>query len=557
LFFLKKMKTITFYSYKGGVGRSLALAKIAMHLSQLKKTVCVIDFDLDAPGLRFKFINDYVLQENNKKGIVDYIYQFSKQGILPERVADYANLLVPKYNAANKIIFFSAGDINSRDYWKKLSMIRWADMFYSKEGKGIRFFLDLKAKIEKEFSPDYLLIDSRTGITDISGITLRILADEIVILGVDNKENIFGTRKILESISEESSISRKKIKVRFVLTRLPYSESPQDKEKEFQIIQNFKKELLEVQNENSLDFSVIHADRKLEENESTILGMSQGEKARLLFNKRQDELEMVFSDDYLNLFKKITEGDSFLVSLDQKVKEAEKEFSNALKEKDSIKKMVYLNRAVELDGKNYRYLIERARFFWGSEMIDKAMKDFSVALKLKPNDIYTKYALGLLNIKCRNFDKANEYLSSVTQAIPEAASFRAYALEKLDRREEAIDFLNEVLEQYPALDDALNSRADLLRSQGNYEGALKDIYKAIELNPNEVLYLATLAEIRATSGDIEGFYLSLTIGLSKGLSAKQMSSAKDVYKGFINEKRFIELMNKYQIDIDVILNFEN
>jgi len=36
-----------------------------------------------------------------------------------------------------------------------------------------------------------------------------------------------------------------------------------------------------------------------------------------------------------------------------------------------------------------------------------------------------------------------------------------------------------------------------------------------------------------------------------------MSSAKDVYKGFINEQRFIELMNKYQIDIDVILNFEN
>jgi hypothetical protein len=31
-------------------------------------------------------------------------------------------------------------------------------------------FLDLKAKIEQEYNPDYLLIDSRAGITDISGI---------------------------------------------------------------------------------------------------------------------------------------------------------------------------------------------------------------------------------------------------------------------------------------------------------------------------------------------------------------------------------------------------
>ncbi|MBU0764165.1 MAG: AAA family ATPase, partial [Bacteroidetes bacterium] len=38
------MKTITFYSYKGGVGRTLALANIAKRLAEFGKKVCLIDF---------------------------------------------------------------------------------------------------------------------------------------------------------------------------------------------------------------------------------------------------------------------------------------------------------------------------------------------------------------------------------------------------------------------------------------------------------------------------------------------------------------------------------
>ena len=68
------MKTITFYSYKGGVGRSLALANIATRLAEFGKKVCLLDFDLEAPGLHYKFST---LLSNQKKeiknGIVDYI----------------------------------------------------------------------------------------------------------------------------------------------------------------------------------------------------------------------------------------------------------------------------------------------------------------------------------------------------------------------------------------------------------------------------------------------------------------------------------------------------
>ena len=51
---------ITFYSYKGGTGRSMALANVACLLAEQQsqgKGVLMIDWDLDAPGLH-KFFHD-------------------------------------------------------------------------------------------------------------------------------------------------------------------------------------------------------------------------------------------------------------------------------------------------------------------------------------------------------------------------------------------------------------------------------------------------------------------------------------------------------------------
>ena len=42
---------VTFYSYKGGVGRSMALANVATLLSQWGYRILMVDWDLEAPGL--------------------------------------------------------------------------------------------------------------------------------------------------------------------------------------------------------------------------------------------------------------------------------------------------------------------------------------------------------------------------------------------------------------------------------------------------------------------------------------------------------------------------
>ena len=42
---------ITFYSYKGGTGRSMALANVSYLLASWGYKVLLVDWDLEAPGL--------------------------------------------------------------------------------------------------------------------------------------------------------------------------------------------------------------------------------------------------------------------------------------------------------------------------------------------------------------------------------------------------------------------------------------------------------------------------------------------------------------------------
>ena len=72
----------TFYSFKGGVGRTMALANVAALLAKWGHSVLVVDWDLEAPGLeRFFARVKPEIQELRAKtpGIVDLV-QARKNG---------------------------------------------------------------------------------------------------------------------------------------------------------------------------------------------------------------------------------------------------------------------------------------------------------------------------------------------------------------------------------------------------------------------------------------------------------------------------------------------
>jgi len=268
------VKTITFYSYKGGVGRTLLLANLAKYLCRFGQKVFALDFDLEAPGLHYKLTTPESRKDlAGKPGVVDYVYSFVMGQERPASLSGYTLALARREDEGGDIRLMPAGDVPTAEYWRRLARINWHDMVYAEGSRGIPFFLELKAKIETEFAPDYLLIDSRTGITEIGGIATTVLPDTIVCLLLNNPENLEGAREVLRSIRRtRRARGQEPTEIVPVLSRLPTPDQP-DEADLLEFVRAFLNE--EAPNiEDSLSLPrvfALHSERSLEKKESLLI----------------------------------------------------------------------------------------------------------------------------------------------------------------------------------------------------------------------------------------------------------------------------------------------
>jgi MinD-like ATPase involved in chromosome partitioning or flagellar assembly len=268
------MRTITFYSYKGGVGRTLAAANFAVYLAKLGLKTVVIDFDLEAPGIDAKFPLLKVPAE--QKGILDYILDYQLNNEDPASVKHIC-LQVPieSLESTLPLWLIPAGQYLSEEYYRKLSQLDWSFIF-SKERDGVAFFQQFLAHIEQELKADFVIIDSRTGITEIAGLCTQQLADEVVMLSSLSSESIRVTKHI-KHIIQQSKIAEalgKSIDAKVVVSRVP---KPEDlnifkkrccelfETKETQLFFLFSCSILEQE-----EFLVITLPKKTEETEELV-----------------------------------------------------------------------------------------------------------------------------------------------------------------------------------------------------------------------------------------------------------------------------------------------
>jgi len=549
------MKTITFYSYKGGVGRSLALANMAKRLSEFNKKVCLLDFDLEAPGLSHKF-SPHINPQKIKNGIVDYIYEYYVNGILPESIKDYSTNF-SLYQNKEVINFIPAGNINSNDYWKKLSAINWYDLLYDNKN-GLAFFLDLKEKIKNEFSPDFLLIDSRTGITEISGITMSILADEIVVLAANNRENFEGAQKIIRSVTNiENSILGKIPKITFVLSRIPFTEKPEDRAKEINLIRRVRGLIDYTIVE---EINIIHSDRELEENEQLKIGYDK------------DSSSPQISKDYLNLFEKITKNEltDEEVQRFNNLKLSENLFLKAVSEQQISKQLEYLEKAILLNPNNIEFYNYRIDLYYINKLYDSALKDCNFALEISPKSPDINVKTGNIYFMMERYNDAllaYEYAYSIEplNSVILGNIGNTYAF--LGDLMSAISYFNRSIEinQYSAF--SFNGRANAYRIMEEHDKALDDVYKAIEIDSTNPIFYLTLAEINAQLNKENEFYLNLDIGLklatenrvdsegNNSIDTVEYSLRKEtIYQQFYKKERFQKILEKYNI---ILLNEES
>lgn len=533
------MKTITFYSYKGGVGRTLALANIAKRLAEFGKRVCILDFDLEAPGLHIK-LESQISKQGVQSGIVDYIYDFSSTGDIPEDVSKYATRL----RSPKNMFFIAAGNPSSNEYWKKLAQINWWKLFYSDQSEGIPFFLDLKERIKEKYKPDYLLIDSRTGITELSAITISVLADSVVFFSANNKENVNGCKHVLRSISkDENNLFGIKKDVHFVLSRIPKPEKPDEKTKEEALLTKIFSEFREFsENENVSvkSLSVLHSDRELEMEECVKIGYE--------FEKNLGTI----SKEYLDIFNKLTESD--LTDEEKQrfnnIRECEQILDRALNEDDLNEAIKLLDRATLLDPKNADVYYHKGRLFFEYGKFELAKEQVNKLIELEKNTFRGLYARAVINYK---LNRLEESLKDLNVVIEIEEIFEAYNLmiklkQRLSYPEiEIIEKLNELVEKFPDEPIGYNTRSNYFRTKGDFEKALADIYIALQLDTEFDVAYATLAEIKACQKEIQEFYRNFEMALKYNFDSNLIfeKDTLSIYSHFFKEDKFIKLLEKY------------
>ena len=208
------MYTVTFYSFKGGVGRSMAMMNTAFALVAEGKKVLVVDFDLEAPGLDTFSLDPPV---SKKPGVIDFVHDYIDTRVAPE--IEYYVCQSSTENSSDGELWLMPAGRRDEKYAARMNSINWRKLYAEKD--GFLLLEDLKAQWKERMKLDYVLIDSRTGHTDEGGICTRQLPDAVVCLFFPNRQNLTGLTHIVNRIRKESSRGENSIALHFVTSNVP------------------------------------------------------------------------------------------------------------------------------------------------------------------------------------------------------------------------------------------------------------------------------------------------------------------------------------------------
>jgi tetratricopeptide (TPR) repeat protein len=207
-------QVVTFYSYKGGTGRTMALANVAWILAANGRHVLIVDWDLESPGLHRYFPQSVLPAESlgDTKGVIDMVREFEYAATLDEpgrplhwqreyaRIHDHAIRLRWPFAGGGYIHFLSAG-LQNNNYSAAVASRDW-DKFYEDLGGGDLF--DAMREDMKE-NYDFAFVDSRTGLSDVADICTLHLPDVLVNCFTLNNQNIDGAAKVARTVAGQSN----------------------------------------------------------------------------------------------------------------------------------------------------------------------------------------------------------------------------------------------------------------------------------------------------------------------------------------------------------------
>lgn len=196
---------LSFYSFKGGVGRTTALLSLAIQLARAGRRVAVVDLDLEAPGVMSAMppsdgieppcgVLDYLLEKplvssDSDIDLSDFYYSIDDSKVI---------------SAGPPITVVPAGRLDSY-YLQKLARLDYARLYGSpsEAESSVSPLIDLLRALRNQRRADYLLIDSRAGLNDIGGLALSGMSHLDLIFGLNSEQSWKGLQLVARFLGRD------------------------------------------------------------------------------------------------------------------------------------------------------------------------------------------------------------------------------------------------------------------------------------------------------------------------------------------------------------------
>ncbi|MDQ2100716.1 MAG: AAA family ATPase [Tychonema bourrellyi B0820] len=191
-----KPAIVSFFSFKGGVGRTSSLVATALTLARNGHRVAIVDLDLEAPGLATIFSPD----SSNNLGVIDYLLEKKIQNqdwklrthIIP------INEQTLLGDDGQPLQLLPAGTVDD-NYLEKLARLDFQNLVY---GELQSTMVDMLKELESAVRPlDFILMDARAGFHDIGGLAITNLSHGVVIFGTQSRQSWAGLTHVIRHLA--------------------------------------------------------------------------------------------------------------------------------------------------------------------------------------------------------------------------------------------------------------------------------------------------------------------------------------------------------------------
>ncbi len=191
-----KPAIVSFFSFKGGVGRTSTLVATALTLARNGHRVAIVDLDLEAPGLATIFSPD----DSNNLGVIDYLLEKKIQENDWKLRTHLKIINDPTLRGEHgeSIQLLPAGTIDG-NYLEKLARLDFQNLV---DGELQSTMVDMLKELNKEARRlDFILMDARAGFHDIGGLAITALSHAAVIFGTQSRQSWAGLTHVIRHLA--------------------------------------------------------------------------------------------------------------------------------------------------------------------------------------------------------------------------------------------------------------------------------------------------------------------------------------------------------------------